>query len=274
LLALLLPAVQQVRTAALRIQCANNLKQLGLALHQYHGTRGTLPAGVGGSGPSVPFPYLGWEAHILPYVEQDNLWQATEDAFRRDRFPFDNPPHVGMATVVPTFICPADPRVRAPQPSPYGMVALTSYLGVEGTNQRSRDGVLYLDSSTRFTDIADGLSNTLLVGERPPSPDFYLGWWYAGAGLGTATQSGDMLLSVRETNSAGARYANCPPGPYHFTPGSWSNPCDVFHFWSPHSGGAYFAYADGSVHFLPYSADGVLPALATRSGGEPDGWAE
>jgi prepilin-type processing-associated H-X9-DG protein len=77
-----------------------------------------------------------------------------------------------------------------------------------------------------------------------------------------------MLLGVRERN-IGARYASwCAAGPYHFVPGTVSEQCDLFHFWSPHPGGANFAFADGSVHFLRYDADAILPALATRAGGE------
>ena len=60
----------------------------------------------------------------------------------------------------------------------------------------------------------------------------------------------------------------CEEGPYHFRAGSLSNPCDVFHFWSLHSQGSHFLFADGSVHFLTYAADAILPALATRAGGE------
>jgi len=205
---------------------------------------------------------------LLPYVEQDNLWRVTTAAFQTDRFPFDNPPHAGLATVVPLFLCPADGRLDAPQVVRNYLVAFTSYLGVEGTNQTSRDGLLYQDSAVRFTDITDGTGNTLLVGERPPSVDLLYGWWYTGAGQ-DSTGSADMVLGVRERNSAGSAYGGCPRGPYHFTPGNILNPCDAFHFWSPHGNGAHFLYGDGSVHFLSYAADPLLPALATRAGGEP-----
>jgi prepilin-type processing-associated H-X9-DG protein len=76
-----------------------------------------------------------------------------------------------------------------------------------------------------------------------------------------------MLLGVRERNVLGTRYP-CPPGPYEFGPGRFDNQCDMFHFWSPHPGGANFLFADGSVRLIRYTARDVMPALATRAGGE------
>ncbi len=149
----------------------------------------------------------------------------------------------------------------------YGLnVAFTDYLGVEGINQNRKDGVLFLDSTVRFADITDGTSNTLAVGERPPSTDGWYGWWYAGWGQ-NQDGSADMVLGVREKNYS-ARAASCPIGPYEYGPGRPDNMCDTFHFWSHHPGGANFLFADGSVHFLPYSARAVMRALATRAGGE------
>jgi prepilin-type N-terminal cleavage/methylation domain-containing protein len=268
LLGLTLPAVQRARAAADRLRCANNLKQIGLALHQYHDTFLVLPPGVNIGSGNFAYPYLAWHARLLPFLEQSNLWQGTMAAFRQDPFPFDNPPHVGLATVVPLFICPADGRLVTPQVTSSGFpVAFTSYLGVEGTNRSSGDGLLYLNSRVNFRDVRDGLSNTLMVGERPPSADLLFGWWYAGAGQDSRTGSCDMVLGVREINASRPRM-NCPAGPYAFTSGDLNNLCDLFHFWSLHSGGGHFLCADASVHFLPYSADSVLPALATRAGGE------
>jgi prepilin-type processing-associated H-X9-DG protein len=126
--------------------------------------------------------------------------------------------------------------------------------------------MLYLDSPTRFADVLDGSSQTLFVGERPPSADGARGRWYGGWGAwGTA----DSYLGVCETGVFDwVPNSGCPDGPYSFQPDRLDNPCSVFHFWSLHTGGANFLFVDGSVVFLGYSAATVLPALATREGGE------
>ncbi len=163
------------------------------------------------------------------------------------------------------YFCPADSR-------PFAGISVvsagpTSYLGNEGIDLYARNGVLYIDSQISFADVSDGASNTLAVGERPPSAQGDFGWWYAGEGQ-AKDGSCDNVLGVRERNDS--KYgAGCPPGPYTFRPGRFQNQCDMFHFWSPHTGGgANFLLVDGSVHFLSYSANPILPALATRNGGE------
>jgi prepilin-type processing-associated H-X9-DG protein len=268
LIALILPAVQKVRAAANRTECTNHLRQIGLALHQYHGAYRCFPAGVSYHDGKDPNPHLSWLARILPYVEQEELWRLTQQAFQQDRDFANNPPHVAFDHVIPLFTCPADSRTDSAQDSRGYHAALTSYLGCSGQNLNSRDGVLFLDSHIRLSDIVDGTSNTLMVGERPPGPDFWYGWWYAGYGQRVPTGSADMVLGVREINDA-IDLEGCPVGPYSFSPGNLDNPCDVLHFWSLHSGGANFLMADGSVHFLIYNAADILPALATRNGHEP-----
>jgi prepilin-type N-terminal cleavage/methylation domain-containing protein/prepilin-type processing-associated H-X9-DG protein len=265
LVALILPSVQRVRAAADRTTCSNNLHQLGLALHMYHDANKVLPPGCTSPKNRNPYPFMSWCSYLLPYVEQGSLWADEKAAFAQDR-DFFSAPHAGLRTrVLDILTCPADTRsARSGRPS------FTDYLGVEGTNCFSHDGVLYLDSAIRLGEVSDGLSNTLFVGERPPSPDGVLGWWYAGWGQ---VQSGsvDMLLGVRELNigdpAIGAA-RNCWAGPYFFSAGTLDNLCDPFHFWSLHSGGANFLFGDGSSRFLAYSADPVMPALATRAGGE------
>jgi prepilin-type N-terminal cleavage/methylation domain-containing protein/prepilin-type processing-associated H-X9-DG protein len=273
LIGLLLPAVQKARAAAGRLRCQNNLKQLGLALHAYHASAESLPPGLSVAADRGRYPYLGWPARVLPHVEQDPLWRQAEAAFATDPSPasfYGHPPHERiLGTVVRLLNCPADPRLPGPVVVGGHPIAFTSYLGVEGVDQDRRDGLLWLDSRVRFTDVQDGTSNTLLLGERPPSADLHFGWWYAGTGQDRSNWDGaaDYLLPAQETNRT-YRAPTCPHGPYSFRPGSPDDMCSTFHFWSPHPGGAHFAFADGSVRFLKYSADPILPALATRAGGE------
>lgn len=266
LIGLLLPAVMRARAAAGRISCASNLKQIGLALHQYHDTEASLPPGLMTELPGEPYPYLSWHARILPWVEQDDLWRQTQAAFEQDPWPF-TPTHTPAGMVIKLYGCPADPRATLTYEYKNRRVALTSNLGVQGTDLMSRDGALPANSRVSFLQITDGLSNTLLVGERPPSADLRFGWWYAGLGY-AFSGSGDLVLGVRELNLGGGPLSKCPRGPYHYGPGSLQQLCDLFHFWSLHPGGAQFLFADGSVRLLPYTSDPVMPALATRSGGE------
>jgi prepilin-type N-terminal cleavage/methylation domain-containing protein len=263
---LLLPAVQRVREAASRARCMNNLKQVGIALHCHHDAAGALPSGCSYRGAAEPHPHMSWMTRLLPHLGQDALWGESLRAYAQAPF-FEDPPHRAvLGTVLPVFICPSDGRASRPWQLSYLSVASTSYQGVAGTDRTSFDGLLFLNSRVRFGDVADGASCTAAVGERPPSPDGSLGWWYAGWGM-AKDGSADLLLGVREMKVP-AKYPECPPGPYRFVPGRTTNKCDSFHFWSPHPGGGHFLIADGSVRFMAYEADSVLPALATRGGRE------
>jgi prepilin-type N-terminal cleavage/methylation domain-containing protein/prepilin-type processing-associated H-X9-DG protein len=272
LIGLMLAAVQNVRAAAARLDCQNRVKQLALALHNHHDTRSTFPPGHRSLFHRDRMPFSGWPVSILPFVEQPALHQAAVDAFRFKPIPFPPNPHPGLSTVVPVFLCPTDGRIATAQVSQRTntLAAFTSYLGVAGTDAvTARDGMLYQDSATRLTDVPDGTSNTLLLGERPPSHDYQFGWWYAGVGQ-QLTGSADLVLGAREPNLQPIMTGSvCGPGNYPFRAAKgFHDPCGMFHFWSPHSGGANFAFADGSVRFLSYSADPIMPALATRAGGE------
>ena len=212
---------------------------------------------------------MGWCARLLPYIEQEPLWRVTEAAY--DFAPV-NPyflPHIGFQTVVPTFACPADDRVANVQNTHQSLrVACGSYLGVLGRDYIKPDGVLYYNSKVRLIDVHDGLSNTLLAMERPPSADFWFGWWYAADGQ-DGVGAGDMVLGVTESRGPVNQYTpGCGAGPYRFAPGRLDDPCTSYQFWSFHGGGANAVLADGSVRMMPYSAADALPALSTRSGGE------
>jgi prepilin-type processing-associated H-X9-DG protein len=171
-------------------------------------------------------------------------------------------------------------------------LAATNYLGVSGTNAETRDGLFTANQRVRLTDIPDGTSQTLLVGERgfrrgamaviddtDDINNLRFGNWFSA--VGQRNGSVGVVLGTRELNFNSGRSKlawerECPVGPYRFGPpgqirdakGSVREECDLFHFWSWHPGGANFLYADGSVHFLDYGADAVLPALGTRAGGE------
>jgi prepilin-type processing-associated H-X9-DG protein len=311
LLALLLPAVQRVRESANRTRCQNNLKQIGLSLHNYHDVHRAFPPAqfndpkhnTNNKDRPPTYPYLSWRGYLLPYVEQDNLWRQTEQAFAAQKEFWHVPPHVGLSTPMPIYSCPSDPREFQIHPVkkqdeyggagtiPMPNVALSGYFGVGGSNLRSRDGVFFVNTATRIHQIFDGTSNTIMVGERPAVDPYVFGWWYAGIGQfvprhpgsqqdnlrqrlhydGTFTGSAAQTLGAAELNmqsSGYSQYDNCPPGPYTYGPGKYRNPCDAFHFWSLHPGGANFVFGDASVHFLSYGIGPNLVKLATRAGNE------
>ena len=268
LIALLLPAVQRVRAAAEKTTCANRLRQIGLGLHQFHGAHDRLPHGLVNEERKLGFWInSGWLIHVLPYVEQQAVYeQARVDYTTLNPSPHFPYPHRGLSTHVRNYVCPGDPRVQVPvyvPTLPYlNAVAFTSYVGVNGTDESSAGatGVLYVDSRTRLTDIRDGTSNTLMVGERPPGKNLAMGSWYSvGSMLGVRERPGYDVTVMYECTALG-RFARPPLG--------FEDPCGGLNFWSPHAGGGYFALADGSVRFLRYEADALMPALASRAGGE------
>jgi prepilin-type processing-associated H-X9-DG protein/prepilin-type N-terminal cleavage/methylation domain-containing protein len=277
LMGLLLAAVQKVRSAAAQTACSNQLHQCALALLHYHDHSHRFPRGFALTPGDEQRRFAGWGVELLPYVEQSAAFARAEADFRTQSFEISPASHAGLSTVISAYLCPADFRIRTPQRSERDsvIVAFTSYLGVCGNNCDTRtDGVLYADSRIGLKQVSDGASHTLLLGERPPSHDFHLGWWYGGVGqmgLGRITGSAEMILGVREQNVMVPIVAGspCGPGVYSFKAAAgFSDPCGAFHFWSPHGDGANFAFCDGSVHFLRHSANDALPELATRAGGE------
>jgi prepilin-type N-terminal cleavage/methylation domain-containing protein/prepilin-type processing-associated H-X9-DG protein len=292
LIGLLLPAVQKVRDAAARMQCQNNLKQIGIALHAYHDANLKFPAGVVNTAnpPSTTgnyYPYWSWMAQMMPYYEQDNLYKLADNwahSGSNSGSPYTwwpwggfwlspmTPANPALGVIVKTLICPADTRQNLTLPGPAwggnGLVAFGGYLGVAGSaegDEAQPNGILYYKSTTRFADISDGTSLTLMVGERPPSQDLYYGWWFAGAGY-DGQGVGDVVLGARSVGYAAS--LGCSAAKVGLQPGKFSDPCDQVHFWSPHSGGANFLNGDGSVRFTNYSANLVLPQLCSRNGGE------
>jgi prepilin-type N-terminal cleavage/methylation domain-containing protein len=307
LIGLLLPAVQKVRDAAARMKCQNNLKQIGVALHNYHDTYGQFPQGVwfgpypaSGSTSTTPFWYWSWMALMMPFFEQQNLYKqaiafanpasySTYNWWPWGGFWIGTPANPALGIVQKTLFCPADGREEQTIPGPQwggnGNVAFTGYLGVAGTKQGNEnyngsgqsDGVLYWKSTTRFADITDGTSNTFMVGERPPSVDLYYGWWFAGAGW-DGSGIGDVLMAARATLYCSAIGAPATKVGLQF--GTVTNSLDQCHWWSMHTGGANFLLSDGSIRFWSYSIDGgqpgntstVLVQACSRNGGEVISW--
>ncbi|MGI8980197.1 MAG: DUF1559 domain-containing protein [Pirellulaceae bacterium] len=267
LVALMLPAVQFAREASRRMTCANNLRQLGTALHGFESMHKRFPVGLR-STTDVDYPASTWIVELLPQLEQGPLWNQTAGAYQTNRNPFGTPEHIGFATPLTVLSCPSDGRLfRAHRSLDYPAVALTDYIGVVGRHSGTNDGVLFAGSQLIFADVKDGLSNTLFAGERPPSSEFEYGWWYCGFGQ-FGQGSPDMVLGVREVNLGWSVNASCAFGPYRYRRGSVDNRCDVFHFWSMHPNGGQFVLCDGSVRWMAYDAENVLVALATRNGND------
>ncbi len=271
---LLLSAVFHVREAASKAACSNQLRQIGLALQQYHNAHSLFPPGMthlhkskrsnyAPYGPDVDsFPLLHWHARLLPYLEQENLWALTVKAFSIEPIYLNNPPHEARNQVIALFQCPTeDPNIEGA----FNFPTATSYMGVAGTKSRAENGILFLDSRVHLSDVTDGASNTLIAGERPANREAQIGGWYGNIPGGYRL---DAYLGVVEDDVRIGWLDGCSNISNKFGPGSVLDKCSLMHFWSVHSGGGHFAFADGSVHFLPYSAAPILPALATRAGGE------
>ena len=266
LLALLLPAVQAARGAARRTACQNQLRQIALAAHSHVDARDRLPAGTD-PGTSAT-PYRGWLVSLLPFLEETATANLVAAEYRASPDPFDMATHPTFSTPIALFACPEDARASIAQPVPrYRMIAgLSSYLGSSGRDATAQDGVLYAGSATRFADVLDGVSKTLLAGERPPSPKFDLGWWYAGMGVGV---DGALDHTVGTASTDRNPFGGCGDPVYPFQPGRLKDECSANHFWSLHpGGGGHFAFLDGAVRFFTYDAAAVLVDLSTRAGGE------
>ena len=288
LIGLLLPAVQKVREAANRMHCANNLKQLGLAMHNYHDSQRTFaPAGVneGGSYLNSGFPIVhGWAPFILPYIEQ----QPLDNLYRWD-FPQYAPEnqHV-VATQLKGFQCPSTPEQD--RYLSFGVFAVfgtkgacgdyTITLGVDpllgqlGWVDRVGDyrgsltntptpaqGLSPTRTGTRLTDIRDGTSTTILLTEDAGRPRL----WQAGkagpdqvlAGGPWTHYRGPIILQGSTFDGA------AKPGPCAL---NCTNDGEVYAF---HTGGANAVFADGHVQFLKVGMDiRILARLITRAGGE------
>jgi prepilin-type N-terminal cleavage/methylation domain-containing protein len=288
LIGLLLPAVQKVREASFLAQCKNNLKQIGLAMHNYHGTVGSFP--VGYLDPT-PWPLMGqtpqgldhgpgwgWGAFLLPYLEQDNL-------YKQINFSLDvgDPSMAAVrTTVLKIFVCPSDAHLETftittspfstnVGPSPTGQtswdMAWSNYVACNGN-----DGVdcfcspphtgsfLRAIRGFRTGDISDGLSNTLFVCDKPSFLS-YCSW------VGCPTGAANPFLMSPGNFGAETTLVMCHAGDTGpNTPGVF----DADSTWSPHRYGVSYLFGDGSVHLIANAIDPTTwRALATRAGEEP-----
>jgi prepilin-type processing-associated H-X9-DG protein len=277
------PAVQQVRAAAARAQCLNNLKQMGVALHGYHDANKWFPPGYAASGPYIDgandtAPGWGWAAFVLPYMEQGALHRQLN--FSQ---PVQSSPAINA--LVPLYQCPSDTA-----PASFALTdafgnALAqagpcSYAACIGGDESDTTGpaglgIFYRNSQTRLADVADGTSNTILVGERA---------WSNANGIWAGAASGGVIRRGAQNPCPGSGAAFYPAATLvlahgHLNNGTTDTDGGLDDFSSRHNGGSNFLFADGHVSFLRsisgdlpgggYSADSlVLQALSTRANGE------
>ena len=201
LIALLLPATQSAREAARRTQCRNNLKQIGLALHNYHDAYGQFPPAAIGPH-DVPLErQFSWIVAILPFLEQRALYNE----IRLD-LPWDHPLNAGLLQIaLNTLSCPTDPAPLTAEGYPK-----TSYVAVTGADLTPGPGelrgVIGFDKGLPVTEIVDGTSNTMMVAEVTNG-----GPWFA-AGSGTARRIDDWIQNKTWSHHAGMGHFLCADG--------------------------------------------------------------
>jgi prepilin-type N-terminal cleavage/methylation domain-containing protein/prepilin-type processing-associated H-X9-DG protein len=285
LIGILLPAVQMMRQSAARAQCVNNLHEIGLALHNYHDGFNAFPSGYTASvpyfnGATDTTPGWSWAAYILPFLEQQSLYNQ-----------LDLSQPVESCTAIQTFVnvylCPSDLIPTAPYtvPDAFGnaicLAAPTSYAACCGGDESDTAdptglGVFYRNSRTRLTDITDGTSNTILVGDRAFANA--QGIW-AGAINGGVCYRG-VNNPANENTGQNAFPAPCLVlGHSHLNNPDGDTDSSVDDYSSMHNGGSNFLFADGAVHFVGTiprdNPDGSYPpaslnfqAMGTRANGE------
>jgi prepilin-type N-terminal cleavage/methylation domain-containing protein/prepilin-type processing-associated H-X9-DG protein len=289
LVSLLLPAVQSARESGRRTQCQNNLKQLALGLQAFHDANKRFPSahqihvtdyssyfrerpakGYKSDGHPLEGDFWSWTTRIAPFIEQKPFYES----LNLDAWPWWQTNAKGDDVVAfrcITFVCPSSGESDPHWTDGTHRATLTSYLGISGRNQfkeaNGQDGMLYVNSWVGMHGVTDGTSNTLIIGERPPSKTLLYGWQWAGAGDMPHFGATDVVLGVHE------RALDPNAKPDYFRRGTREDPGDIhrYHFWSQHPGGANWALVDGSVRFMSYGAGGpentntVIEAMSTRN---------
>jgi prepilin-type N-terminal cleavage/methylation domain-containing protein/prepilin-type processing-associated H-X9-DG protein len=268
LIGLLLPAVQKTREAAARIQCRNNLKQIGLALHNHHDQIGHLPSGYTDASP-WPNPDVGpgwgWAAQILPEIEQDNVYRQI-DFTRGVGDPVNAGPRMQFLKV---FWCPSDKlltTITVTDGVNTYVVGQGSYVacngndGVDDMTTPPHTGVFLRGTPMKFADVTDGLSNTFFVGERCTTMS--LATW---TGAITNAQVPSVRAPGTFSGASALVLGHCGP---HLPNDNIVTDADAMS--SAHTGGVNFLFGDGSVHIITNGISmAAYDALATRAGGEP-----
>jgi prepilin-type N-terminal cleavage/methylation domain-containing protein/prepilin-type processing-associated H-X9-DG protein len=290
LVGLLLPAVQKTREAAARLTCQNNLKQLGLAVHNFYDAHQYIPTSLRPPANGTSSPRQGLFLFLLPYFEQDNVYRQYDF-----NYGWQDPINTPLTSVqLKLFQCPSSPNPSRqdfdPSVTPAVLFAATGdYAALNGVDGRlvtaglvdeAGPGFFPKNTKPTFGDITDGLSNTIAITEAAGRPQV----WRLGQAIGTPpttyTNGGawsrtatDITLNGLTTDgvsSPGPCALNCAngeveatyPDPYFGVNGNG----DIYAF---HTGGANFLFGDGSVHFIGQGTDiRVLARLVTRSGGE------
>lgn len=288
LIALLLPAVQQAREAARRTQCRNNLKQIGLAIHNYHDVHLCFPSGFLGNPPSesaagcsnvnysatgnIRRPGWGWMVYIMPYIDQTNLYEALAPGEKIVVCAEATGAQAAAGnaalqkTVIPVYICPSDPNdnltpSRWPRPPAMaGRHGKSNYCGVSGftfdgvfDTEAGADGrkAVFVDGTlyvSRLRDVTDGTSNTLAVGEK----------------IRVEIDGDETVANPALFEKVGSYWVGRAPDTrpasvimqLRFAPSSFAiNGASINAFASKHPGGCHFLLTDGSVHFISENAD-------------------
>jgi len=248
MIGLLLPAVQRVRESAARIQCRNNLRQMGLACHGFHDVYKVLPPGYTATSqyPSTS-PGWGWAAYLLPHLEQQNLYQQID---------FTKPveSQAGIQSIVKVYLCPSDivppgtfavtnatlTTLCTAAPSSYAATCGSDYSDVDDP---TGNGIFYRNSLTRLTDITDGTSNTTMIGERA---------WANANGIWAGAPNNALMRPGTRNNW---QSATAPAPCLVLAHNNWINITSdadggLDDYSSNHFGGANLLFADGSVRFI------------------------